>query len=41
MAGNDELVTRWLNDTDFGEIVFAGLVTALFDAVAAQQTPVG
>ena len=41
MAGNDELVTRWLNDNDFGEIVFAGLATGTFDAHAAQQTPVG
>ena len=39
MAGNDELVTRCLNDPDFQEIVFTGLLPEIFDAVAAQQTP--
>ena len=33
------LVTRCLNDSDFQEVVFAGLVKGIFDAVAAQQTP--
>ena len=40
MAGNDELVTRCLNDQDFQEIVFAGLLRGIFDAVVGQQTPV-
>ena len=34
------LGTHRLNDTDFGEIVFAGLATGTFDAHASQQTPV-
>ena len=36
MAGNDELVTRCLNDAEFGEIVFAGLLRSIFDAITAQ-----
>ena len=39
MAGNDELVTRCLNDPDFQEIVFTGLLQEIFDAVASRQTP--
>ena len=39
LAGNDELASRCLNDADFQEIVFAGLVEGIFDAVVAQQTP--
>ena len=36
MAGNDALVTRALNDPEFQEIVFAGLLKAIFDAVTSQ-----
>ena len=39
MAGNDELVTRCLNDPDFQEIVFTGLLQEIFDAVATHHTP--
>jgi len=37
VASNDALVTRCLNDTDFQEIVFSGLLRDIFDAVGAQQ----
>jgi hypothetical protein len=37
MAGNDALVTRALNDVDFQEIVFGGLLQAIFDAAIAQK----
>ena len=37
MADNDELVTRCLNDPDFGKIVFDGLLRGIFEAVTAQQ----
>ena len=37
MAGNDALVTRCLNDSDFQEIVFNGLLRGIFDEIAAQQ----
>ena len=40
MAGNDELVTRCLNDPELQQIVFAGLLRGIFDAVVGQQTPV-
>ncbi|MDE0162318.1 MAG: type I restriction endonuclease [Acidimicrobiaceae bacterium] len=36
MADNDALVTRALNDPEFQEIVFAGLLQAIFDAVTNQ-----
>ena len=39
MAGNDVLVTRCLNDADFQEIVFTGLLRGIFDEIAAQQPP--
>ena len=39
MAGNDALVTRALNDLEFQEIVFGGLLQAIFDAVMAQKHP--
>ena len=37
MADNDALVTRALNDPDFQEIVFGGLLQAIFDAAIAQK----
>ena len=40
MAENDALVTRCLNDPDFQEVVFTGLLRAIFDKVAAQE-PLG
>jgi type I restriction enzyme R subunit len=39
MAGNDALVTRCLNDPDFQEIVFAGLLRDIFDAIGAVEHP--
>ena len=44
MAENDALVTRCLNDPDFQEVLFAGLVRATFDKVTEQAplfTPSG
>ena len=38
MAGNDALVTRCLNDPDFQEVVFTGLLRAIFDKVTAQES---
>ena len=38
MADNDELVTRCLNDADFGKIVFDGLLRGIFEAVTTQET---
>ena len=37
MAENDALVTRCLNDSDFQEVVFAGLLRAIFDKVTTQE----
>ena len=39
MADNDELVTRCLNDPDFGRIVFDGLLRGIFEAVTAAADP--
>ena len=39
MAGNDALVTRCLNDPDFQEVVFSGLLRDIFDAIEAHQQP--
>ena len=36
MAGNDVLVTRCLNDPDFQEIVFSGLLRQIFDTIEAE-----
>ena len=36
MAGNDVLVTRCLNDPDFQEIVFTGLLRQIFDTIEAE-----
>ena len=38
MADNDALVTRCLNDPDFQEVVFTGLLRAIFDKVTEQET---
>ena len=38
MADNDTLVTRCLNDPEFQQVVFDGLLRGIFEAVAAQQT---
>ena len=40
MADNYALVTRCLNDTDFQEVVFTGLLRAIFDKVTEQE-PLG
>ena len=37
MAGNDEMVTRCLNDPDFQEVVFTGLLRAIFDTITVQH----
>ncbi len=36
MAGNDVLVTRCLNDPDFQEVVFSGLLRQIFDTIEAE-----
>ena len=40
MAENDALVTRYMNDRDFQEVVFEGLAREIFEAVAASKAPV-
>ena len=35
MAGNDELVTRCLDDPDFREVVYTGLLESIFDTITA------
>ena len=37
MSENDALVTRYLGDGEFREVVAAGLLRGIFDAVKAQQ----
>ena len=37
MAGNDDLVTRYLDDADFQEIVATGLAEAIYAAVTQEQ----
>ena len=37
MAGNDALVTRYLDDADFQEIVATGLAEAIYVAVTQEQ----
>ena len=41
MAGNDALVARCLNDPDFQEIVFSGLLRDIFDAIGALHPTAG
>lgn len=36
MAGNDAMVTKCLNDPHFQEIVFAGLLRSIFEAITTQ-----
>ena len=40
MAENDALVTRYMTDRDFQEVVFEGLAREIFEAVAASKAPV-
>ena len=37
MADNDALVTRYLSDPEFREVVSVGLLKAIFGAVTSQQ----
>ena len=37
MADNDALVTRCLNDPDFQEVVFAGLLRAIFETITDEE----
>ena len=37
MSGNDALVTRYLDDADYQEIVASGLAEAIYKAVARAQ----
>lgn len=37
IAGNDTLITRCLNNPDYQEIVFTGLLRAIFDAIEPQE----
>ena len=37
MADNDALVTRCLNDPDFQEVVFTGLLRAIFEAITDEE----
>ncbi len=39
MAGNDAIVTRCLNDRDFQEIVFSGLLQEIFKAITTPTLP--
>ena len=39
MAGNDALVTRYLDDADFQEIVVNGLAQAIYEAVTEWEPP--
>lgn len=39
MADNDALVTRALNDPEFQEVIYAGLLQAIFNAATAQKRP--
>lgn len=37
MADNDKIVTRYLDDPDFQEIVFAGQAEGVHETIAGQQ----
>ena len=37
MADNDKLVTRCLNEPDFQEIVYTGILRSIFDAITHQN----